>query len=109
MDRAKSALNASHNKDAFTEDRKYLNELVKERLLNNAKRDLANNEANAERVVIDFETNERKLLLIGDTDWRTKYELLPPEIKGYLRDEDSVQMQEDLIKMLVDLDFEGFD
>lgn len=105
VDRTKAALNASKDKNAFIEDRKCLNELVKLRLRNNVGRDLTN----AEKRVNDYETNERKLMLIGDADWRTKHELLPPEIKRYLRDEDSVQMQEDLIKMLVDLNFNGFD
>lgn len=104
IDRTKAAINASKDKNAFIEDRKCLNELVKLRLRNNVERDLTN----AEKRVNNYETNERKLMLIGDADWRTKHELLPREIKKFLRDEDSIQMQEDLIKMLIDLDFKGF-
>ena len=104
VDKDKAREIASADQKEFSESRCLLNARFKERLLFKEEKDLSKNETTEKERVEEYEKNIKSLLLIGDTDWRSKHKLLPEGEKRFLMDEDSVQMWEQLVSLLIDLD-----
>lgn len=104
IDEKKADTVACKDQQEYFQFRNTLNGRIKSRLLTRTENEFLKNCMTEKARVEEYEETVKKLMLIGDANWRRKYELLPKEERAYLMDETSIQMTEELVSMLIDLD-----